>query len=90
MKQSEEWKTGCTYLTMPESDNKELAESGIWPALVNLASATRLASWTGEAICNTSIIPVYFLRIYYVYFPHNTQEIKEGFENFPRALIKAV
>jgi hypothetical protein len=47
MEQPEEWETGRKYLSMPESENKDFTESGIWPALANLASATRLASRTG-------------------------------------------
>jgi putative transposase len=47
MEQSEEWETGRKYLTMLSSENKESTEQGIWPAQVNLASATRLASRTG-------------------------------------------
>lgn len=47
MEQSEEWETGRKYLTTLSSENKESTEQGIWPAQINLASATRLASRTG-------------------------------------------
>jgi len=42
MEQSEEWETGRKYLTMPESEKKDLTESGIWPAPASMASGTRL------------------------------------------------
>ena len=40
MEQSEQWETGRKYLTMPDTDNKESIDIGIWPAQVNLVSAT--------------------------------------------------